>query len=74
MANQVKFELYRDVKQQYRWRLIAGNGEIVATSESYTTLASARRSAERVREIASTAIITENDNLKNSIAASLFNR
>jgi uncharacterized protein YegP (UPF0339 family) len=64
MANTVKFELYRDVSKQYRWRLIAGNGEIVATSEAYTQLSSARRSAERVREIAGQAIITEHDNLK----------
>ena len=64
MANQVKFELYRDVKKQYRWRLIAGNGEIVATSEAYTELASAKRSAQRVSEIASQAIITYHDNLK----------
>ncbi len=39
MANTVKFELYRDVGKQYRWRLIAGNGEIVATSEAYTIMA-----------------------------------
>jgi uncharacterized protein YegP (UPF0339 family) len=63
MANQTKFELYRDVKKQYRWRLIAGNGEIVATSESYTELSSAKRSAERVAEIAHSAIITHHENL-----------
>lgn len=71
MANTVKFELYRDRSSQYRWRLIAGNGEIVASSEAYTQLSSARRSAERVREIAGTAIITEHSNLGLTF---LFNR
>jgi uncharacterized protein YegP (UPF0339 family) len=53
----VKFEIYMDRVAQYRWRLIAGNGEIVATSEGYTTEYSARRSAERVRTLAVTARI-----------------
>lgn len=63
MPNQTKFELYRDVKELYRWRLIAGNGEIVATSEAYTELSSAKRSAQRVAEIAHTVVITYHSNL-----------
>lgn len=43
----------------YRWRLIAGNGEIVAVSESYTTLYSADRSAKRVKELAAIALVTQ---------------
>lgn len=54
-----KFVIFRDIVGQYRWRLVAGNGEIVATSESYTTKYSARRSAERVKQIAYSAIIVE---------------
>ena len=34
-----KFEIYQDAKQEYRFRLKASNGEIVATGESYPTLA-----------------------------------
>lgn len=26
------FEIYRDTDQQYRWRLIAGNGRVVAVA------------------------------------------
>ena len=63
MANQVKLMLYRDVSEQYRWRLIAGNGEIVATSEAYTRLSSARRSAQRVKELADEAVIVKHSNL-----------
>lgn len=63
MANDVKFELFQDIDEQYRWRLIAANGEIVAASEGYTRLESARRSAERVQELAEEAAITEADDL-----------
>jgi uncharacterized protein YegP (UPF0339 family) len=61
--NQTKFEFYRDVGKQYRWRLLAGNGEIVAISEAYTELASAKHSAIRVAEIAHQAILIDHANL-----------
>lgn len=64
MPNQTKFELYRDTAKRYRWRLIAGNGEKVAASEAYTTLSSAKRSAERVAQIAHSAVIVYHSNLK----------
>jgi len=54
-----KFVIYRDISGQYRWRLVAGNGEIVASSEAYTTHYSAKRSAERVKALAAYAIIQE---------------
>lgn len=54
-----QFTIYKDAKGQYRWRLIAGNGEIIAVSEAYTAKASARRSAERVKEIAPDASIED---------------
>ncbi|MBU2575959.1 DUF1508 domain-containing protein [Patescibacteria group bacterium] len=54
-----KFDIYLDRAGEYRWRLVASNGEIVAVSESYTTKYSAKRSAERVKEIAYYAIIVE---------------
>jgi len=54
-----KFVIYRDVAKQYRWRLRARNGEIVAVSEAYTTKYSANRSAQRVKEIAHEAIVVD---------------
>jgi uncharacterized protein len=57
-----KFVVYRDIAGQYRWRLIASNGEKVAASEAYTTPYSAKRSAERVKQIAFLAIIVDNTN------------
>lgn len=38
----MKFHLYRDAKREWRWRLVARNGRIVATSgEGYKRKASA---------------------------------
>ena len=55
----VKFKIYRDIAGQYRWRLVARNGEIVATSEAYTTKYSALISARRVKILAAIAIIVD---------------
>lgn len=51
------FNIFQDRAGEWRWTLIAGNGEPVATSEGYTTKYSAERSAARVREIAASALI-----------------
>ena len=42
----------REVKSGVKFDLLAGNGEIVATSESYTSQALCRRGIESVRKIA----------------------
>jgi uncharacterized protein YegP (UPF0339 family) len=52
-----KFVIYQDRALQWRWRLIAGNGEIVASSEAYASRYNAQRSAQRVKVIAATAVI-----------------
>ena len=52
-----KFEIFKDKAGYYRWRLKAGNGEIVANSEAYVSVANAKRSAIRVKEISGIAII-----------------
>lgn len=31
----MRFEMYKDSYGQYRWRLKAGNGEIIAQGEAY---------------------------------------
>lgn len=54
-----KFVVYRDASHQYRWRLIASNGEIVAVGEAHTTKYGAIRSAERVKQIAYWANIVD---------------
>ncbi len=54
-----KFEVYTDIAGGHRWRLKAGNGEIVAISESYTTRYSAKQSAENVKRWSNSATIYE---------------
>jgi len=54
-----KFEVYKDQGGQHRWRLKAGNGEIVAISEGYTTRSSAKQSAQKVKDWADNASIVE---------------
>ena len=54
-----KFELYQDKAGQYRFRLKARNGEIIATSEAYTTKAACENGIESVRSNAPEAPIAE---------------
>lgn len=54
-----RFQVYLSKDGQYRWRLKAANGEIIATSEGYTTKYSARTSCGRVKELAPFAPIEE---------------
>ncbi|MBP6993838.1 DUF1508 domain-containing protein [Candidatus Woesebacteria bacterium] len=54
-----KFEIYFSKAADYRWRLKAANGEIVAISEGYTEKASAIRSARRIQELAPLALIDD---------------
>src|SRR5262245_22586039 len=56
----VKFVIYADSGGSYRWRLVASNGQTVATSgESFSSKANARRAAENVREGAGAAEVVE---------------
>lgn len=45
-----KFELYEDKAGEYRFRLKARNGEIIATSEEYKAKAGASNGIESVRK------------------------
>lgn len=54
-----KFEIFRDKARQFRWRLRARNGRIVAQSEGYTREFDARRSCKAVQAAADGARIAE---------------
>jgi len=54
-----KFELYRDRAGEFRFRLKARNGEIIATSEGYTSKAACENGIESVRKNAPQAEIVE---------------
>jgi uncharacterized protein len=54
-----KFEVYTDGQGQYRFRLKAGNGEVVATGEAYPSKDSALKGIEAVRRAASDAEVAD---------------
>lgn len=58
-AKHPKFELYEDKAGEYRFRLKAKNGEIIATSEGYKAKASAENGIESVKKNAPEAAIEE---------------
>ena len=54
-----KFELYQDKSGEYRFRLKARNGEIIAVSEGYTTKAACENGIDSVRRNAPEAPIEQ---------------
>jgi len=54
-----KFELYKDKKGEYRWKLIATNGQVIAVGEGYTTKESARNGIASVKKNAPAAAVNE---------------
>ncbi|AKG54073.1 hypothetical protein DGWBC_1435 [Dehalogenimonas sp. WBC-2] len=54
-----KFEINKDVAGEFRFKLIATNGEIIAVSEGYTAKAGALNGIESVRENAPVALIDD---------------
>lgn len=45
-----KFELYQDRGGKYRFRLKAGNGQIIAVGEAYNSKSSALNGIESIRK------------------------
>jgi uncharacterized protein YegP (UPF0339 family) len=55
-----KFELYKSSNGEYRWRLRASNGQVIATGgEGYSTKAAAQGGIESVKRVAVSAPIEE---------------
>jgi uncharacterized protein YegP (UPF0339 family) len=57
-----KFEIYSDSKGEFRFRLKAGNGEIVATGESYKTKAGVINGVDAIKRAAAEAEIDDKTN------------
>jgi len=56
----MKLVLYADTSGKYRWRLVSGNGQTVASSgEAFDSQSNARRAAENVRDNAGSAEVEE---------------
>ena len=54
-----KFEWYTDKAGKFRFRLKAGNGQVVATSEAYETKASCLNGIESIKKNAPDAQVVE---------------
>ena len=58
-ASNPKFELYKDKKGEYRFRLKAGNGEIILASEGYVSKDGCKNGIASVRKNAADSTIVE---------------
>ncbi|MBC8102862.1 MAG: YegP family protein [Cytophagales bacterium] len=55
-----KFELYKDTKGEFRWRLKASNGEVIADcNEGYKSKESCTHGMELVKRDAATAPVED---------------
>lgn len=60
MPNKPRFELYTDGAGEWRWRLVATNEEIIATSgEGYVSKQGAKRGIESVKRAVPNAEVHE---------------
>ena len=58
-ASNPKFELYNDKKGEFRFRLKAKNGQIIATGEGYTTIKACKNGIESIKKNAPGAQIVK---------------
>lgn len=54
-----KFEVYKDKRGEYRFRLKAANGQTIATGEGYTTKAACLNGIESIKKNAPVAPVVE---------------
>ena len=54
-----KFELYKDAAGKFRFRLKAGNGEIIAVGEAYESKAGALNGIDSIRRNAGEATLVD---------------
>lgn len=54
-----KFEVYEGKDGKFRFRLKAGNGEVVATGQGYATKAAAKKGVEAVQKAADGASVVD---------------
>lgn len=54
-----KFELYTDASGKWRFRLKAGNGQVIAVGEAYESKAAAQNGIESVKKNAPDADVVE---------------
>ena len=55
-----KFEVYKDKKEEFRFRLKSANGETIATGEGYPTIAGCKKGIASIKKNAPEAQIVDN--------------
>ena len=55
----MKFQVKKTSNGQFRFNIVASNGQVVATSETYKQLASAKSTIESIKKNAATASLDE---------------
>lgn len=55
----MKFEIYKDKAGEFRFRIRATNGNILAFSEGYKAKASAQNAIDRIKSDAATAPVVD---------------
>lgn len=60
MPAEPRFELFVDNAEEWRWRLVAANGEIIADSaEGYVSKQGAKRGIDSVKRVAGDATVVD---------------
>ena len=54
-----KFEIYKDKKGQFRWRLKADNNQVIASGEGYASKAGCKNGIESVKKNAPKAKVDD---------------
>jgi len=54
-----KFEIYKDRKGEYRWRLLANNNQVIATGEGYASKAGCKNGIASIKKNAARAKIDD---------------
>lgn len=57
-----KFEIFKDKKEEYRFRMVAPNGQIIAVGEGYTRKESCLNTIQSIKKNAAEAEIVEGEN------------
>lgn len=56
----MKFEIYKDKGGEFRFRIVATNGNVLASSEGYSAKASAQGAVDRIKSDAAGADVVDN--------------
>ncbi|MFF5208989.1 YegP family protein [Streptosporangium sp. NPDC000396] len=54
-----KFVITRDTRGEFRFKLVAGNGQTIAVSEAYSTKVACMNGIESVRKHAADAVVDD---------------